>query len=110
SSNGSGLSHTPETEPATEHSSATATPEKKTADQDLETEIQRLRRELEYRERFTNSLQHFLERISCTDPVKTYNSIVSNSKELLQSERASLMVFDESANQLVLKAASGLAA
>ena len=76
---------------------------------DLQDEIQRLRRELEYRERFTNSLQHFLERISCTDPVKTYNSIVSNSKELLQSERASLMVLDEAANKLVLKGASGLA-
>ena len=77
---------------------------------DLQDEIQRLRRELEYRTRFTSSLQHFLERISCTDPVKTYNSIVSNSKELLQSERASIMVLDESANQLILKAASGLAA
>ena len=77
---------------------------------DLQDEIQRLRRELEYRTRFTTSLQHFLERISCTDPVKTYNSIVSNSKELLQSERASIMILDESANQLVLKAASGLAA
>jgi diguanylate cyclase (GGDEF)-like protein len=75
---------------------------------DLQDEIQRLRRELEYRERFTNSLQHFLERISCTDPAKTYNSIVSNSKELLQSERASLMILDERANQLILKAASGL--
>src|SRR6185437_9930557 len=76
---------------------------------DLQDEIQRLRRELEFRARFTNSLQHFLERISGTDPVKTYNAIVSNSKELLQSERASLMVLDESANQLILKAASGLA-
>lgn len=76
---------------------------------DLESEIQRLRRELEYRARFTNSLQHFLERISGSDPAKTYNSIVTNSKELLQSERASLMVLDETANQLILKAASGLA-
>jgi diguanylate cyclase (GGDEF)-like protein len=76
---------------------------------DLESEIQRLRRELEYRARFANSLQHFLERISGADPAKTYNSIVSNSKELLQSERASLMIFDESANELILKAASGLA-
>ena len=80
------------------------------AQPDLQDEIQRLRRELEYRASFTNSLQHFLERISCTDPVKTYNSIVSNSKELLQSERASLMVLDETASQLILKAASGLAA
>lgn len=75
---------------------------------DLEGEIQRLRRELEHRARFTNSLQHFLERISCADPAKTYNSIVSNSQELLQSERASLMIFDETANELVLKAANGL--
>ena len=77
---------------------------------DLQDEVQRLRRELEYRARFTNSLQHFLERISGTDPVKTYNSIVSNSKELLQSERASLMILNRSANQLILKAASGFVA
>jgi diguanylate cyclase (GGDEF)-like protein len=77
--------------------------------QDLELEVQRLRSELEHRSRVTDSLQHFLERISCADPLKTYNSIVSNSKELLRSERASLMVLDENANELILKAASGLA-
>jgi len=77
-------------------------------DQDLKSEVQRLRSELEHRSRFANSLQHFLERISCADPVKTYSSIVTNSQELLQSERASLMVFDEAANSLVLKAAIGL--
>ncbi len=101
SSNGSGLSHKPDA------AGPTSSPEPQP---DLQGEIQRLRRELEYRARFTNSLQHFLERISGTDPVKTYNAIVSNSKELLQSERASLMVLDESANQLILKAASGLSA
>ena len=104
SSNGSGLSHTERPDAHVTKSTAV-----KETQPDLQDEIQRLRRELEYRARFTNSLQHFLERISCTDPVKTYNSIVSNSKELLQSERASLMVLDESANQLILKAASGLA-
>ena len=76
---------------------------------DLEQEVRRLRNELENRSRFNNSLQHFLERISCADPARTYSSIVSNSKELLQSERASLLVLDEGANELVLKAASGLA-
>lgn len=76
---------------------------------DLEQEIRRLRSELESRSRFTNSLQHFLERISCAEPAKTYNSIVSNSKELLQSERASILVLNESSNELILKAASGLA-
>ncbi len=112
SSNGSGLSQTPATERpeahGTERGSVAPTVVKETQP-DLQDEIQRLRRELEYRARFTNSLQHFLERISCTDPVKTYNSIVNNSKDLLQSERASLMVLDESANQLILKAAIGLA-
>ena len=78
--------------------------------QALEREVQRLRSELEYRARFADSLQHFLERISGADPEMTYNSIISNSKELLQSERASLMVLDEAANELVLKASSGLTA
>jgi diguanylate cyclase (GGDEF)-like protein len=76
---------------------------------DLEREVLRLRTELENRSRFNNSLQHFLERISLADPEKTYSSIVSNSKELLQSERASLLVLDEASNELILKAASGLA-
>jgi len=76
---------------------------------DLQQEIRRLRGELEYRARLTDSLQHFLERISSDDPVKTYNSIVNNSKELLQSERASLLVLAENSNVLVLKAAVGLA-
>jgi diguanylate cyclase (GGDEF)-like protein len=76
---------------------------------DLEQEVRRLRTELENRSRFNNSLQHFLERISCADPEMTYSSIVSNSKELLQSERASLLVLDETSNELILKAASGLA-
>jgi diguanylate cyclase (GGDEF)-like protein len=75
---------------------------------DLELEIQRLRTELEHRSRFAHSLQHFLERISHAEPGKTYSSIVTNSQELLQSERASLMVLDEAANSLVLKAAIGL--
>src|SRR5262249_43002401 len=77
------------------------------AKRDLEQEITRLRSELEYRSRITNSLQHFLERISCADPARTYNSIVSNSKELFECERASLFVFDETAKELVPKAASG---
>jgi diguanylate cyclase (GGDEF)-like protein len=77
------------------------------ANQELELEVQRLRKELDYRARFAGSLQHFLERISCADPLKTYNAIVANLKELLRSERTSLMVLNESANELILKAATG---
>lgn len=75
---------------------------------DLEQELQRLRTELEYRSRFADSLQHFLERISGPNPENTYDSIVANSKELLQSERASLLLLNEESNELVMKAASGL--
>ena len=108
-SNGNGIQHS---EPKRMQAPAKEVKEAPRSDvnQELELEVQRLRSELEYRSRFADSLQHFLERISCADPVKTYNSIISNSKELLQSERASLMVLDEAANELVLKAASGLPA
>jgi diguanylate cyclase (GGDEF)-like protein len=103
-SNGSNHSTTP-----AKPSAPVKEPPRREVNQDLEIEVRRLRNELESRSRFAESLQHFLERISCEEPVKTYNSIVSNSKELLRSERASLMVLDETANALVLKAASGLA-
>ncbi|HKR14305.1 MAG TPA: diguanylate cyclase [Pyrinomonadaceae bacterium] len=83
-----------------------ATPQKPQLD--LEQEVQRLRAELEYRSRFADSLQHFLERISGPSPENTYDSIVANSKELLQSERASLLLLNEESNELILKAASGL--
>lgn len=85
-----------------------AAPPPASAGPDLEQEVRRLRGKLEHRSRVDTSLQHFLERISCADPAKTYNSIVNHSKELLQSERASLLVLDESSNELILKAASGL--
>jgi len=105
SSNGSGTNHSSAAAKAPVEPPAA----KESPNQDLEIEVQRLRNELESRSRFAESLQHFLERISCEEPLKTYNSIVSNSKELLRSERASLMVLNETANALVLKAASGLA-
>jgi diguanylate cyclase (GGDEF)-like protein len=76
---------------------------------DLEQELQRLRNELEYRSRFADSLQHFLERISRPEPAETYESIVANSKELFQSERASLLLLNEESNELILKSASGFA-
>ncbi len=74
---------------------------------DLQIEIDRLRGELEYRTHLAQSLQSFLERISSTDPDKTYNLILTHSRELLQAERASLWVFDESSNEIILRAAAG---
>jgi diguanylate cyclase (GGDEF)-like protein len=75
---------------------------------DLQREIDQLRGELEYRSHFAESLRHFLERISSTDPQKTYTAILTNSKDLLLAERASLLVVDERANELILKAGVGL--
>jgi len=75
---------------------------------DLQREIDQLRGELEYRSHFAESLRHFLERISSTDPENTYTAILTNSKDLLLAERASLLVVDERANELVLKAGVGL--
>jgi len=82
---------------------------KQQSDETLRLEIERLRTELEHRSRFADSLQYFLERISSNDPTQTYQSIISSSRDLLNSERASLLVYDENSNGLILKAAIGLA-
>jgi diguanylate cyclase (GGDEF)-like protein len=109
-SNGSGLTVVPE---GAQPEQIAKPEEKQQPEQqpppDLEQELQRLRNELEYRSRFADSLQHFLERISGPDPAHTYESIVANSKELFESERASLLLLKEESNELILKSASGLA-
>jgi diguanylate cyclase (GGDEF)-like protein len=110
SSNGSALPDEPAPKALKEKPRSEEKPQPEPKPQpDLEQELQRLRNELEYRSRFADSLHHFLERISGEDPSKTYDSIVANSKELFQSERASLLLLKEESNELVLKSASGLA-
>jgi diguanylate cyclase (GGDEF)-like protein len=76
---------------------------------DLQEEVHRLRIELEHRSQVAESLQRFLERISSRDPSKTYDAILTHSRELLKAERASLWVFDENSNEISLKAAAGFA-
>ncbi len=75
---------------------------------DLQGEVERLRGELQHRTDLAESLKHFLERISSNEPEQTYLAILTHAKSLLGAERASLMVLDEDANELVLKAAIGL--
>ena len=75
---------------------------------DLQRELDRLRGELEYRTNLDESLQSFLERISSTDADKTYQSILTHSRELLKADRASFWVFDEGASEIVLRAGAGL--
>jgi diguanylate cyclase (GGDEF)-like protein len=74
---------------------------------DLQQEVDRLRVELRRRSQLAESLQNFLERISSDEPDKTYNAILSHTKELLKAQRGSLWVFDENTNEISLKAAIG---
>jgi len=75
---------------------------------DLQREVERLRGELQHRSDLAESLKHFLDRISSREPDQTYVAILTHAKSLLRAERASLMVLDEDANELVLRAAIGL--
>lgn len=75
----------------------------------LQEEVDRLRNELAHRSHLAESLQHFLERISFREPSKTYDAILSHTRQLLQAERISLWVFDENSNEISLKAATGFA-
>lgn len=99
--NSNALPEVPVRKQSAEASRPSAAPE-------LQEEIERLRAELEDQAKFAGSLQYFLERISSTNPEETYLAILSNSKKLLQAERASLLVFDEGTNTLTVKAAVGL--
>jgi diguanylate cyclase (GGDEF)-like protein len=75
----------------------------------LQQEVERLRGELEHRSQLADSLQRFLERISSTEPEKTYSAILSHAMQLLKAKRASLMVYDEATGEIEVKAVLGSA-
>lgn len=57
-----------------------------------------------------HAIRRFAEQIDATDPAQTYESIVAQSADLLHAERGSLLLFDESSNQLMMTAALGIPA
>jgi diguanylate cyclase (GGDEF)-like protein len=57
-----------------------------------------------------DSIRRFAEQIDASDPAHTYRSIVARSAELVQAERGSLLLFDESENRLKMTAAQGIPA
>lgn len=73
-------------------------------------EVLRLREELERSLRASYHLQAFTEQISEVEPAEAYAAILRHSTELLRSERGSLLLFDEAANELEVKAAVGMRA
>jgi len=70
-------------------------------------ELSRLREELERRTRAATHLRAFTEVVNSTRPEDAYTTILRHSAELLRAERGSLLLFDESAGQLSVKAAVG---
>ncbi|HEY9282724.1 MAG TPA: PocR ligand-binding domain-containing protein, partial [Pyrinomonadaceae bacterium] len=70
-------------------------------------ELLMVRGELERRMRVAYHLQALAEQINSADPEEAYATILRHSTELLASERASLLLFDEAAGQLEVKAAVG---
>jgi diguanylate cyclase (GGDEF)-like protein len=62
---------------------------------------------LDRRAPFANSIRRFAEQIDASDPSLIYESILSQSAELLNAERSSLLLFDENTNELTMKAARG---
>ncbi len=57
-----------------------------------------------------NSIRRFAEQIDASDPVQTYQSIVARSADLVHAERGSLLLYDASANHLMMTAARGIPA
>jgi diguanylate cyclase (GGDEF)-like protein len=100
-----------ENDPVTTVAVATDRVAKQTAQPlpDLQREVNLLRDELAHRSNLAESLQRFLERISSRVPSKTYDAILSHTKELLKADRISLWVFDENSNEISLKASTGFA-
>ena len=73
----------------------------------LPLEVLRLREELEKRMRTATHLRAFVERINSVPPDEAYQMILRHSADLLKAERGSLLLFDETANELSVKAAMG---
>jgi diguanylate cyclase (GGDEF)-like protein len=65
---------------------------------------------LEQRARFADFLQSFtlhLNAVEAIEPAETYRSILRHSIELLHSERGSILLYDETSNELTIKATVG---
>jgi diguanylate cyclase (GGDEF)-like protein len=70
-------------------------------------ELSRLREELERRVRAASQLRAFTEILNTARPEDAYTTILRHSAELLKAERGSLLLFDERAGELSVKAAMG---
>jgi diguanylate cyclase (GGDEF)-like protein len=90
---------------------AVATPaevdEAQTEDRRTEASV---RRGLDRRAPFADSIRRFTEQIDASEPAQTYQSILTQATDLVRAERGSLLLFDESANHLTMTASRGIKA
>ena len=63
---------------------------------------------LDRRAPFADSIRLFAEQIDAIEPAQTYDAILTQAAGLIGAERGSLMLFDEAANELTMKAARGI--
>jgi diguanylate cyclase (GGDEF)-like protein len=63
---------------------------------------------LDRRAPFADSIRRFAEQIDASEPARIYDSILAQSADLLKAERGSLLLFDENANELTMKAGRGI--
>jgi diguanylate cyclase (GGDEF)-like protein len=69
-----------------------------------------LRRGLDRRAPFADSIRRFTEQIDASEPAQTYASILTQAADLVKAERSSLLLFDEAANSMTMTASRGIRA
>ncbi len=88
--------------------STTATDEGSTLASEERRAESSLRVGLDRRAPYADSIRRFAEQIDAIEPTQTYDSILAQAADLVKAERGSLLLFDESANELTMKAARGI--
>jgi len=84
-----------------------AVAESRTEDRRTEASI---RRGLDRRAPFADSIRRFTEQIDASEPAQTYASILTQAADLVKAERGSLLLFDEAANSMTMTASRGIRA
>lgn len=69
-----------------------------------------IRRGLDRRAPFADSIRRFTEQIDASEPAQTYASILTQAADLVNAERGSLLLFDEGANLMTMTASRGIRA
>jgi len=100
-----GVDETPHLKAETKETVTAVTPTEPVTEKDLP---QTVKVATGRRSLFSDSIRRFAEHIDAAEPSQIYEAILTQFTELLQAERGSLWLFDESSNELTIKAARGI--